>query len=168
MDGMRDRLKAELKARGKSQADAARDAGLPDSQGLRDVLAGRKRLSAELLAALALAGIDVLYVLIGRRSVAPIGMAESEIETFNQILDIFWSASDETRDTVLETLKALHLRDVHAGTARGVRKRVVADAEGGARAPAGRVVTKVTAKGKGTIAIGSIHGGTQTIKPSKA
>lgn len=52
-----------------SAAQAARDANEPDSQGLRDVLSGRKRLSAEFLAALvANTQIDGLFVLTGKRS----------------------------------------------------------------------------------------------------
>lgn len=62
------RLKSEIDRLGMTQAEAAREAGLPDSQGLRDVLAGRKRLSAELLAALSTAGLDVLYVVTGERA----------------------------------------------------------------------------------------------------
>ena len=65
-------LRTELKRLKISAAQAARDANEPDSQGLRDVLSGRKRLSAELLGALvANTQIDALYVLTGKRS-API------------------------------------------------------------------------------------------------
>lgn len=67
-------------------------------------------------------GLDPLYVLIGRRSIAPIGMAEAEIEAFNRLVNLFWSASDETRASVFGALTALHARDVQAGTARGARK----------------------------------------------
>lgn len=62
-------LKSELERLKISAAQAARDANEPDSQGLRDVLSGRKRLSAELLAALvATTPIDGLFVLTGKRS----------------------------------------------------------------------------------------------------
>lgn len=137
MDEMIERLKAELKAGQMSQAKAARVAGLPDSQGLRDALTGRKRLSAELLASLAHAGIDVLFVLIGRRSIAPVGMAEAEIELFNRLINIFWNLSDESRETAQHLLSALSLKDVQAGTARGVRKPKVA-ADAGALHDAGK------------------------------
>lgn len=67
MEKLHERLRAELEAKGLSAAQAARDAGEPDSQGLRDVLSGRKRLSAELLAALVNGtGIDGAYVLSGK------------------------------------------------------------------------------------------------------
>lgn len=47
---------------------AARAAGLENSQGLRDVLAGRKRLSTELLALLSSkCGVDADYVTTGVR-----------------------------------------------------------------------------------------------------
>lgn len=67
MEKLHERLRAELESKGLSAAQAARDAGEPDSQGLRDVLSGRKRLSAELLGALVRGtGIDGAYVLSGK------------------------------------------------------------------------------------------------------
>lgn len=57
---------------GMKPADAARAAGMPDSQGLRDVLSGRKRLTVELLSSLAATGIDLLFVVTGERG-SPIG-----------------------------------------------------------------------------------------------
>lgn len=65
-------LKNELDRLKISAAQAARDANEPDSQGLRDVLSGRKRLTADLLGSLVAAtGLDALYVLTGVRS-APV------------------------------------------------------------------------------------------------
>lgn len=65
MEEIHERLRAQLKVLGLSQAEAARKAGLPDSQGLRDVLAGRKRLATDMLAALAGVGVDVAFVVTG-------------------------------------------------------------------------------------------------------
>lgn len=62
------RLKEELDRLGLKPAAAAKAVGEPDSQGLRDVLGGRKRLSADLLAALGTTGVDVAYVLTGHRA----------------------------------------------------------------------------------------------------
>ena len=62
------RLKEELDRLGLKPAAAAKAVGEQDSQGLRDVLGGRKRLSAELLAALSATGVDVAYVLTGQRA----------------------------------------------------------------------------------------------------
>jgi len=62
------RLKEELDRLGLKPAAAAKAVGEQDSQGLRDVLGGRKRLSAELLAALSETGVDVAYVLTGQRA----------------------------------------------------------------------------------------------------
>lgn len=62
------RLKEELERLGLKPAAAAKAVGEPDSQGLRDILGGRKRLSADLLAALSATGVDVAYVLTGRRA----------------------------------------------------------------------------------------------------
>ena len=64
------RLKDELDRLGLKPAAASKAVGEPDSQGLRDVLGGRKRLSADLLAALAEIGCDALYILTGQRTAA--------------------------------------------------------------------------------------------------
>lgn len=62
------RLREELERLGLSQADAARAIGDDSSQGIRDVLSGRKRASAELVGRLSGAGVDALYVLTGQRA----------------------------------------------------------------------------------------------------
>lgn len=69
MEEIHERLRAELEARGYTKpVMAARAAGLENSQGLRDVLAGRKRLSTELLALLSsTCGVDADYVTTGVR-----------------------------------------------------------------------------------------------------
>lgn len=64
---MHERLREELNRIGVNVAQAARSAGLPSAQGLRDVLAQRKRLSAELLAQMVKIGVDAMYVLLGAR-----------------------------------------------------------------------------------------------------
>jgi len=61
--------------------DAARAAGMPDSQGMRDVLSGRKRLTVELLAALVPVGIDVSYVVTGQHSAKASARAVSKGES---------------------------------------------------------------------------------------
>lgn len=60
------RLREELSRFG-SVAEASRRIGEPNALGLRDVCNGRKRLTAELLARLAVEGVDPLYVLTGKR-----------------------------------------------------------------------------------------------------
>lgn len=62
----RDEVK-RLGALGISMADLAAKAGLKNSQAIRDTSAGRKRLTAELLAKLAEVGVDANYVLTGAR-----------------------------------------------------------------------------------------------------
>lgn len=68
VEKIHEKLKVELKRLGITAAAAARSLGLDDSQGLRDVLGGRKRITAELLADMIPLGIDVLYILTGQRS----------------------------------------------------------------------------------------------------
>lgn len=70
VEGIHIRIRDELGRAGLSMAEAARQIQEDNSQGLRDVCAGRKRASAELVGKLtAIPGLDVLYVLTGRRSV---------------------------------------------------------------------------------------------------
>ena len=66
VEKIHNRIKPELKRLGISLAEAARRIGESDSQGLRDVCAGRKRASAELIAKLMLIeGINIKHILIG-------------------------------------------------------------------------------------------------------
>lgn len=65
VEEMRERLRQELDRCGYSLAGAARAIGDESSQSLRDTLSGRKKCSAELLARLAMVGIDAGYVLSG-------------------------------------------------------------------------------------------------------
>lgn len=72
------RLKTELQRLNLSAAAASRLLGAEDSQGLRDVVGGRKRATAELLAGLLPLGIDVIYVLSGIRPVAAAALDPAE------------------------------------------------------------------------------------------
>ena len=62
------RVRQELERLGLSLAEAARRMGEADSQGVRDVCSGRKRVTAEFLAKLVDIQGDVLFVLTGKRS----------------------------------------------------------------------------------------------------
>lgn len=61
------RVRQELERLGLSLAEAARRMGEADSQGVRDVCSGRKRITAEFLAKLVDIEGDVLFVLTGKR-----------------------------------------------------------------------------------------------------
>lgn len=63
-----ERLRSELKFRGISGAEAARRIGEKDDNRVRQVLNGRQRLSAEMLARLCGIGVDGQFVLTGDRS----------------------------------------------------------------------------------------------------
>lgn len=98
VDLIHTRLKGELERLGLKPAAAARAVGEPDSQGLRDVLGGRKRLSAELLAALAATGVDVAYVLTGeRRGLPPLVLTPDE----QVLLDGYRALDPATRKRLL-------------------------------------------------------------------
>lgn len=61
------RMREEIESQGLSMADAARNMGEKNAQRLRDIVNGRQKLSAEMLAKSAVIGIDVNYVLTGDR-----------------------------------------------------------------------------------------------------
>ncbi len=82
VEKIHERLRAELKRLDRSAAQASKAAGEANSQGLRDVLSGRKRLTADLLGALVLAvGVDGHYVLTGHQEprTPPINADEQEL-----------------------------------------------------------------------------------------
>lgn len=97
------RLKSELERLGMKPAAAAKAAGEPDSQGLRDVLGGRKRLSAELLAALSVAGVDVAYVLTGVRQQSEL----SDVAIHQAVLDAVDLLSLEKKVDAQQLAKAV-------------------------------------------------------------
>ncbi len=78
------------------------------------------------LAALADAGVDLLYVLTGQRSIARPGMSEAEVAQFNELVDTFWALSDASRSVALELLSGLLLKDMQGGASRAIRKRTKA------------------------------------------
>ncbi|MCW5288966.1 hypothetical protein D5041_07800 [Verminephrobacter aporrectodeae subsp. tuberculatae] len=113
-------MRAELEAHGLSAARAARDAGESDSQGLRDVLSGRKRLTADLLGALVKGtGIDSQFVLTGQRGS---GLSAEE----KLLLEYFRDASKEVRRAALGALvgattaaSATHVGGTHSQHSSG-------------------------------------------------
>lgn len=115
------RLRDERKRLGWSQPSLGDIAGAAK----RTVIDWEKGVSSPTtaqLAELGRNGVDVLYVLTGRRSIAPVDMSEAQVEEFNRLINLYWSASDKTREIIATTLSGLHAQDVQAGTARGVRK----------------------------------------------
>lgn len=112
------RLKEELERLGLKPVAAAKAIGEPDSQGLRDVLGGRKRLSAELLAALAGTGVDVAYVLTNQRQGHGIG----ESAVHQAVLDAVDLLSLEKKvdaDQLARAVVKLAVRSVPVSTVSG-------------------------------------------------
>lgn len=112
VEGIHIRIRDELERAGLSMAEAARQMQEDSSQGLRDVCAGRKRASAELVGKLTvIPGLDVLYVLTGQRAVTypshaqgatvtPIGTSESGLLTRDQVLAIVLDAMHQSGKTL--------------------------------------------------------------------
>lgn len=67
VDSIHLRLREELERLGYKLAAAARAAGETSSQRLKDVVTGRQKCPADLLARLAVTRIDLVYVLTGER-----------------------------------------------------------------------------------------------------
>ena len=114
------RLKAELTALGFSTAEAARVAGLPDSQGLRDTLSGRKRVTADLLALLLPLGIDALYVLGGQHTTAvsaPTPLVDTKVLT--DVIRLVEQLLAKTGRTFTPAQKAKHVVALYQAFATG-------------------------------------------------
>ncbi len=86
-------------------------AGEKSPQRVKDVVSGKQRCPSDLLARLDGAGVDALYVLTGRRSVAyashaqgatvtPIGATESGLLTRDQVLTIVLEAMHQVGKTL--------------------------------------------------------------------
>ncbi|EBM2626282.1 XRE family transcriptional regulator [Salmonella enterica] len=102
VEGLHTRLKEELARCGLSAAKTAQLIGEVSSQGLRDVLGGRKRLSAEMLAVIAKnTPIDPLYVLMGVRS-TPYGSVNNADEA--EMLAEYREGDEAARDAARYTL----------------------------------------------------------------
>lgn len=65
---IQDRLREEIQRCGMSLAAASRAAGESSPQRLKDVVCGRQKCSADLVAKLMIIGVDGLYVLTGDRT----------------------------------------------------------------------------------------------------
>lgn len=101
---LRIRLREEFDRLDLSLAGAARLIGDTDSLSLRDVCAGRKRTTADLLARLAKIGIDVLYVVTGQRTPESSHALSTEEST---LLDNYRHADDADKATARRVLFAL-------------------------------------------------------------
>ena len=142
MELIHDRLKAELSAKGLSALQASKAAGLSDSQSLRDVLGGRKRLTAELLGALVLAvGVDGTYVLTGQRSA---GVLNPEERT---MLDYFRGASPTARRAAMGALLGAASPSMGQITQSGSGVHQVNTGDGAVMIGSGSAIGRRTRKG---------------------
>lgn len=117
-----DRLRLERERLGFAQpAFAALVGASKKTQGRWE--SGQSAPDADALAQWAQVGLDPLFVLVGRRSVAAPSVSDAELADFNTVLETFSALSDERRGTAIDLLSALLLADVQAGTARYVRLR---------------------------------------------
>lgn len=91
-------------------------AGLEDSQGLRDVLYGRKRLSAELLALLSgRCAVDAMYVLMG--TPADVGVTQKLDPDEEIVLDNYRNSPPEAKAAIKATSSAFATRRTKQGKA---------------------------------------------------
>lgn len=111
------RLREELSRFG-SVAEASRRIGEPNALGLRDVCNGRKRLTAELLARLALEGVDPLYVLTGKRLSTRLDLEPIQ----RAVLDDFDRCSQEKQIEAVRFMALLAEGTVPSALAKEVHK----------------------------------------------
>lgn len=78
---------------------------------------------AEKLAALAKAGVDVQFVLIGVRSLSPLGMQDDQAERMNALIDDFQALPEEDQEKVIAWVGGLRNAALNRGTASYVRHR---------------------------------------------
>lgn len=98
LDEIRIRLRQEIDNSGLSLAAASRAAGEPSPQRLKDVVSGRQKCTADLLANLIHIGVDSFYVLTGQKSEAAISPEEV------RLLVSFRAADVQVKDAVLRAL----------------------------------------------------------------
>lgn len=119
------RLREELSRFG-SIAEASRRIGEPNALGLRDVCNGRKRLTAELLARLALEGVDPLYVLTGKRLSTRLDLEPIQ----RAVLDDFDRCSQEKQIEAVRFMALLAEGSVPSAPAKEIEKPRTKGAEG--------------------------------------
>lgn len=105
LDEIHIRLRQEIDRSGLSLAAASRAAGEPSPQRLKDMVSGRQKCTAEVLAKLISIGVDSSYVLTGRRSEA----ANSPEEV--RLLESFRAADILVKDAVLRALNSASERE---------------------------------------------------------
>lgn len=107
------RLRDEIEQAGMSLAEAARAAGEKSPQRVKDVVSGKQRCPIDLLARLDGTGVDVFYVLTGKRissatvdqsvvsygpaSVTPLPLNDSGLLTQQEVLAIVLDAMYQAR-----------------------------------------------------------------------
>ena len=109
MEQIHERLKAELSNLGITAAAAARAAGMTDSQGLRDTLNGRKRVTADLLALLIPLGVDPLRVLTGQSASAVAAPSTLDAELLADAIKVVEQLLAKTGRTFTPAKKAKHV-----------------------------------------------------------
>lgn len=108
------RLREEIDRCGLSLAAASRAANEPSSQRLKDVVVGRQRCPADLVAKLMVVGVDALYVLSGERAIASSAKLAPDEE---MLLDGYRALTMSERKKMLATMLVGHAPD-DAGTTR--------------------------------------------------
>lgn len=98
LDEIRIRLRQEIDKSGLSLAAASRAVGEPSPQRLKDVVSGRQKCTADLLANLIHIGVDSFYVLTGQKSATAISPEEV------RLLVSFRAADVQVKAAVLRAL----------------------------------------------------------------
>lgn len=97
------RLREEIERCGYTLAAASRAIGDTGPQNLKDVVGGRKRCQADLVARLSVIGVDMLYVLTGTRTEQSTALRSEE----SAFLVDYRCLREEQQSFIRETVAAL-------------------------------------------------------------
>lgn len=119
---MEKRLRSERERLGLTQPQLAEIAGAAK----RTVVDWEKGVSSPTgvqLARLAVAGIDVQFVLIGKRSLSPLGMEDEDVEQLNALVDDFNALPKDDRDKVIAWVGGLKGAAIGRDAAKYARRK---------------------------------------------
>ncbi len=107
------RLREEIDRCGLSLAAASRAAQEPSPQRLKDVVSGRQKCTADLIAKLIVIGIDSFYVLTGHRAAGAASLEEA------RLLELYRAAPAPVQDAVTRAMSTAQSPAVAGQTFEG-------------------------------------------------
>lgn len=125
METMGSRLRSQRQHLGMNQDALAEIGGVKRGAQIK-YEAGDREPTAGYLAAIARAGIDVMYVLTGLRCVSIAQMSESMRERYNRLVDDFTALPDDLQIVACDYVGGLALRALREDRSPLIKKRSIA------------------------------------------